>query len=49
MAGAEEMTRTAVTMKTGSSAMLLVLMLHHASSGIMTAGNALAFGQPYLE
>jgi hypothetical protein len=45
MAGAEEMTRTAVTMKTGSSAMLFVLMLHHARSGIMTAGNVLALGE----
>ena len=29
-------TRTAVTIKTGSSATFLVLMLHHAKSGIMT-------------
>lgn len=38
IAGAEPITRTAVTMKTGSSAMLVVTILHQASKGIRTSG-----------
>lgn len=43
IAGAEPMTRVAVTMKTGSSAMLCVLMVYTASSGTRTARTLVSY------